>query len=809
MASTDIKDYYRRAWGLEDRPGFKYGGSWADWQTNYSDQMTFEEYLQDDNIVKKPHFLDRKAEGGKVKQPRRKYVAGAFGMAPTLAYPAMVGVAKLLGITTAGLGAKELSNVVTQKIKENPEVLETPQAKAIMLTFGLTPSGLVFGPDADAIEKDKEKFRELLKPGKTYVPDNKGWTESFPDQSDVGKKLTEPPVSGDIVLPPQTGGSEIPETKKEDLIFTSQTAEDVDGEEVISKEEIKETFDKSKILYDQKKMTEVKELTNKEFAEKVANFIDTKHGGRVEAAVKDILGVTEKTKDVENLRARINSLFKNRGIERGRRTGNIAPPSNIDITYDEKVTWSDLTTNISKDKNHLRRKIKKFIKEGKLDPNKYYTLQQLADAFGIEFKDKSQSNNMGYILSNKLKGEIRTTKTGKYPYYHLGDTLKALQNKFKNKKIAGTVKKGAEKYAFNKSFDPELSDEMVNIQDRIANLSKNADIYDDEAIPHWQHAESRDNMGKYPKVFRDSNLKTLQTATLGHPGVNVELMSKKGYEAKKGSIYKELEKLMGKTANKENIETWKKLSERMNDVHIDFFEEIEKKQKDPEVGDSYIGAEKTVVPIKIGIPEIGQKFRSELIYGDMSNVEEILGDIQDINPYAKKFSDLSQEEQNLWRKTVINQYLDHLTDFYKNAGYDDEDLETWQDWIFEGDPAGQTLPLEERAKKPDTDTETKRINKILKKFDIRPSQATDMDITIVKKYGDLIDEDLMRQMLYDQDPQNLAEVMATIDESLIMQNVKGMSPQEIIEATKKSWKRKKQATGGLSGVDYYIMNRYK
>ncbi len=44
---------------------------------------------------------------------------------------------------------------------------------------------------------------------------------------------------------------------------------------------------------------------------------------------------------------------------------------------------------------------------------------------------------MGYILGNKLKGEIRTTKTGKYPSYHLGDTLKALQNKFKNKKIAG------------------------------------------------------------------------------------------------------------------------------------------------------------------------------------------------------------------------------------------------------------------------------------------------------------------------------------------------------------------------------------
>ena len=68
MASTDIKDYYRRAWGLEDRPGFKYGGSWADWMVNFSDQMTFEEYLQMDLKEKKLHILDRKADGGAIRQ---------------------------------------------------------------------------------------------------------------------------------------------------------------------------------------------------------------------------------------------------------------------------------------------------------------------------------------------------------------------------------------------------------------------------------------------------------------------------------------------------------------------------------------------------------------------------------------------------------------------------------------------------------------------------------------------------------------------------------------------------------------------
>ena len=66
MPSTDIKDYYRRAWGLEDRPKFKHGGSWADWEANFSDQMTFEEYLRMDLKTKKPHALDEKADGGRI-----------------------------------------------------------------------------------------------------------------------------------------------------------------------------------------------------------------------------------------------------------------------------------------------------------------------------------------------------------------------------------------------------------------------------------------------------------------------------------------------------------------------------------------------------------------------------------------------------------------------------------------------------------------------------------------------------------------------------------------------------------------------
>jgi hypothetical protein len=54
-------------------------------------------------------------------------------------------------------------------------------------------------------------------------------------------------------------------------------------------------------------------------------------------------------------------------------------------------------------------------------------------------------------------------------------------------------------------------------------------------------------------------------------------------------------------------------------------------------------------------------------------------------------------------------------------------------------------------------------------------------------------------MLADKNPQRLAEVMATVDEGLIMQG-KGMGPETIIQTIKDSWKRKKQASGGLAGL---------
>jgi hypothetical protein len=71
---------------------------------------------------------------------------------------------------------------------------------------------------------------------------------------------------------------------------------------------------------------------------------------------------------------------------------------------------------------------------------------------------------------------------------------------------------------------------------------------------------------------------------------------------------------------------------------------------------------------------------------------------------------------------------------------------------------------------------------------------------IRKKYQGLIDDDLLNKILIDDNPQRIAEVLATIDEALIMQNVKGMNPESIIASFKESWKRKPSASGGLARI---------
>ena len=77
---------------------------------------------------------------------------------------------------------------------------------------------------------------------------------------------------------------------------------------------------------------------------------------------------------------------------------------------------------------------------------------------------------------------------------------------------------------------------------------------------------------------------------------------------------------------------------------------------------------------------------------------------------------------------------------------------------------------------------------------------------IKQKYGNIIDDNLLKQILIDDNPQRKAEVMATLDEAIKMQE-KGISQEEIINIIKNTT-RTKQADGGLTvGIGTMFRNR--
>ena len=76
-------------------------------------------------------------------------------------------------------------------------------------------------------------------------------------------------------------------------------------------------------------------------------------------------------------------------------------------------------------------------------------------------------------------------------------------------------------------------------------------------------------------------------------------------------------------------------------------------------------------------------------------------------------------------------------------------------------------------------------------------KLNDTQLDIIVKYGDMIDDNLLKNIVLDPDPNNQAAALATIEEAKIMLD-KGMSVDEVLKAQGDALNRKKNAQGGLN-----------
>ena len=101
---------------------------------------------------------------------------------------------------------------------------------------------------------------------------------------------------------------------------------------------------------------------------------------------------------------------------------------------------------------------------------------------------------------------------------------------------------------------------------------------------------------------------------------------------------------------------------------------------------------------------------------------------------------------------------------------------------------------------PTGDVVSKQLKVMRLAEEIQPGlfeKLNDTQLDIITKYGDMIDDDLLKNIVLDPDPNNQAAALATIEEAKIMLD-KGMSVDEVLKVQGEALNRKKQAEGGLS-----------
>jgi len=541
------------------------------------------------------------------------------------------------------------------------------------------------------IHGPKDKDLEDLEKIKIESFPKEDWSKSFGDNE--GTKIPEPekqkpPVSGDIILPPQLGGSEIPETKKEDIIFTSQTAEGMLEEDDHSQDEdvleVKATFDKVMDLYKaggEGVSKKINDLNSEEFALKVKEIIDTKYGGTIRNLADDI-GIE---------RVRINTLFKKHGIKTDR-SGNITQQTVFDLWQPEdKQFLKDFTTNAKYDKNFINNRVEKNLGKD-FNKDQFVNWKDLSEIMGIKHrtkKDELKTDSTDLQARLNRLGVKKKKGKGKEVLWHLGDAILKIQKKALTKPVVGTgTYHNTKRREFEANTDPEGYKAENKVKQNTREIIKEVlgENYVPYALEESGHAISINNQLSFEELFKDSNASWISSKIMQDPVLNKEILAarnsiEKGIENSERKQLLILEELLGKEANAENFKAALEAVEIMNQRRKNI-------KTDPRIKkNKFLTDQANRIPLyELTLPRQGETFKSGFLNIDMSSIEPSVsvGKILEINPNAKSFNDLSKKEQALYKENLKNQYIDFATYYYKKRGLDKDDIEDLFDALTEG-----------------------------------------------------------------------------------------------------------------------------
>ena len=626
-------------------------------------------------------FRDNAADGGMMRQNFK------LGSPPSMAISYGIKKALLPALETMGvtLSAARLAEIATEnptvfnniaayvsaipgRLEEADEDIKNKLKEYIFRSVPVeTGDGIYIGPDADEMEREAEKIRELTK--------TKGFEE--------GKQLD---------IPLTTGGSEPPkiETKEEFPAETKQLP-DVEGFPAETQqlpiifenkkvESVKKKFDKVDDEYDTRDKGYAKRIDNiynKDFANKVKNIVDTTYGGNVAALAGD-LGIE---------RVRINTLLKKHGIKTDK-TGNKTIQNIFLKKNKNKLSVSDLTTNIKGNEAYLIDRAKERFVDYDKNKNKFVNYRDIAEIIGVNLPDKTAQDFFQTKLRNaNKKVGIETKKgSGKEILYNLEDTINSLTKSNLSKPISGTGRVQDKERSKFEQQDLSGFNTRRRVMASVNETSKNIlgeDQFIKNAGEEIGHAEAIANQIKYKKLYKKSNANDISTLIYQDKSLNKDVLQKYGevetaVEQKRQPILNKIESFIGKKRTIENDNTLSVLVDELNQLNKTARKEILQIQKE----NKFIRNQKNrIADFKLTLPEDSKTYQSGILNIDMSNIDPSVsvGRILEINPNAKTFDDLTEEQQATYRENMKNQMIDYLQYFYQKSGIEREDIQSLVD----------------------------------------------------------------------------------------------------------------------------------
>jgi len=432
----------------------------------------------------------------------------------------------------------------------------------------------------------------------------------------------------------------------------------------------------------------------KEFYQNFRDYKDSYYGGQVRAAADSLSDVSGS----DATRVKVKKLFEKAGEDIGTPKSTATGDAYYNPIYksENPIGLSDAKVKVKfEDKNYFNNI---ELPEG-ISKDKFYTHDQIGDLLKIDSKD------FKLLLNDLNKKRVTKKKIGNIPTFKLGEAVDVLTTSGL-KTIKGGRPEGfkSKRFKLEQSIDPKYVDFFSTFTQRAIKLGKDVDTFIPKAIESRGHAVDLSVSSKYPKLFKNSNADKFSALVYQDPLLNENILQQIGFGTRPEKNFKVLENLVGKKVTPEiqkqlinaktdfakyHQETVKAVRNpiKMKKAIIESAEAFARKivKKDPKKAKEFVqqaknidlkylnsyfkNQDKRIQKLNINIPKVGETFKSENFFADLSTVDEayIVGQVNRINPKALRMKDLSNEELAVYQQNVTNQYKDYLSSFYRDV----------------------------------------------------------------------------------------------------------------------------------------------